>query len=82
MMPTSIPPSVLAVHEYVEQLKASLGAVWSDRIANYSHYAWGDMDVVYGNLGAILGPRMRSASAMVITVIPPRGHVRESHLIS
>ena len=53
-------------------LKAALGDVWSDHIANYSHYAWSDVDVVYGDLETILRPRMRRAGVEVITLIPPR----------
>ena len=52
-------------------LKATLGAVWSDHITNYSHYAWSDVDVVYGDLETILSPRMRRADVEVITLIPP-----------
>lgn len=49
--------------------------MWADAIANYTHWAWSDVDVVYGDLGRVLMPHVRSARAhSVITMTPNHEH--------
>ena len=48
--------------------------MWADAIANYTHWAWSDV-VVYGDLGRVLMPHVRSARAhSVITMTPNHEH--------
>ncbi|KAL1530927.1 hypothetical protein AB1Y20_001818 [Prymnesium parvum] len=58
--------------ENQKDLKPTIGLVFEEELRGYSHWAFGDMDVMYGDLSAALHPAVTAGRAVVSLVAAER----------